>query len=257
MTGKIPQDLGDLSNLEWLDISGNYLSGEIPPELGNLHRLKELYLRDNDFSGCIPEGLRNVQSNNFAAAGLEFCSESLTATLEETISEREALVALYEATGGANWVENNNWMSDAPLGEWHGVTTDDRGRVITLSLQENELTGEIPPELGDLSNLESLRLRDNRLSGEIPAELGGLSTLRELNLAWNKLTGVIPEELGNLSSLSLQGPRLDGNELSGQIPPELGNLSNLSWLYLESNEFKWADTEGVGRPVYPCKGTTA
>ena len=81
---------------------------------------------------------------------------TLTTTPGETISEREALVTLYEATGGADWVENTNWLSDAPLGEWHGVTTDDRGHVIRLNLFDNGLTGEIPPELGNLSNLREL-----------------------------------------------------------------------------------------------------
>ncbi len=68
-------------------------------------------------------------------------------------TDREALVAFYNATDGENWFESNNWLSDAPLGEWYGVTTNDDGRVIALVPEDNNLSGEIPAELGSLSNL--------------------------------------------------------------------------------------------------------
>ena len=72
--------------------------------------------------------------------------------------EREALVALYNATGGPNWISNDNWLSDVPISEWEGVTTDGNGRVTELHLGENQLSGEIPPELGNLINLTELLL---------------------------------------------------------------------------------------------------
>ena len=68
-------------------------------------------------------------------------------------TDREALVALYEATDGDNWVNSENWLTDASLGSWYGVTIDDRGRVIELDLSHNGLSGTIPPELGDLIKL--------------------------------------------------------------------------------------------------------
>ena len=92
-----------------------------------------------------------------------------------------ALVALYNATGGANWRNNGNWLSNAPMGEWHGVTTDSDGRVTDLSLYDNQLTGSIPAELGNLTNLELLSLFNNQLTGAIPAELGGLTNLEVLD----------------------------------------------------------------------------
>ncbi len=90
-------------------------------------------------------------------------------------TDQEALVALYNAADGENWNRSDNWLSDAPLGEWEGVTTDDDGRVTRLTLSFNALSGEIPAELGRLSNLRGLSLQENALSGEIPAELGNLS----------------------------------------------------------------------------------
>ena len=65
--------------------------------------------------------------------------------------DRAVLVALYEATNGDNWVNNTHWLSDKPLGEWHGVTTDENGRVTELWLRENGLSGELPASLGNLT----------------------------------------------------------------------------------------------------------
>ena len=145
-------------------------------------------------------------------------------------TDREAVVAFYNATGGENWVTSYNWLSDAPLDEWEGVRTNDDGRVTSLYLDHNDLSGEIPAELGSLSNLRNLWLNHNDLSGEIPAELGSLSNLTMLWLYDNDLSGEIPAELGNLSNLTEL--RLGGNHLSGEIPPELGSLSNLEALEL-------------------------
>ena len=148
--------------------------------------------------------------------------------------DREVLVALYNATGGANWANNTNWLSNKPIGEWHGVTTDADRRVTALLLNQNELTGQIPSELGSLSNLQELRLYSNQLTGPIPASLGGLTNLERLSLSQNQLTGPIPSELGSL--VNLQELSLSQNQLSGAIPTELGSLSKLEVLYLWGNQ---------------------
>ena len=157
--------------------------------------------------------------------------------------DRAVLVALYHSTGGANWDANTNWLSDRPIGEWHGVTTNSNGRVIRLDLNDNQLTGEIPPELGGLPNLRDLFLSYNDLTGEIPPELGRLSNLRDLFLGANQLTGEIPPELGGLSNL--RGLSLHSNQLTGGIPPELGGLSNLTRLYLGGNQLTGCIPEGL------------
>ena len=155
-------------------------------------------------------------------------------TAGNAATDRAALVALYNATDGANWRRKANWQSEAPIGEWYGVTTDSDGRVTHLALYSNQLTGEIPAELGDLSNLEVLTPYSNQLTGEIPAELGGLTNLVRLDLAANQLTGEIPAELGGLTNLV----RLDlaANQLTGEIPAELGGLTNLESLDLAGNQ---------------------
>ena len=73
MTGEIPAELGSLTNLTHLYLSGNQLTGEIPAELGDLSNLTELLLRSNRLTGCIPEGLRNIRINDFGQLGLPFC----------------------------------------------------------------------------------------------------------------------------------------------------------------------------------------
>ena len=148
-------------------------------------------------------------------------------------ADRAALVTLYNATAGANWTNNTNWLSNEALSEWYGVDTDATGRVTELHLWSNELSGTIPAELGSLTNLQKLELHDNNLSGEIPAELGALTSLQSLYLHDNELSGTIPAELGNLTSL--QELYLNQNELSGTIPAELGDLTNLVGLYLNQN----------------------
>ena len=96
--------------------------------------------------------------------------------------DRDALVALYNATDGANWTNNTNWLGDAPIGQWYGVTTNASGRVTELDLKENWLSGTIPPALGNLANLTILVLYNNQLSGTIPSALGNLANLQRLFL---------------------------------------------------------------------------
>ena len=180
----------------------------------------------------------------FGLAATAACSDELTEPPVEAVSaaadgfattagDRAVLVALYEATGGPSWDANDNWLTDAPLGEWHGVGTDASGRVDTLDLYLNGLTGEIPSELGGLASLEDLDLGGNSLTGEIPSELSDLTNLWSLNLGTNDLTGEIPSELGDLTNLwSLN---LGTNDLTGEIPSELGDLTNLWSLKLGGN----------------------
>ncbi len=157
---------------------------------------------------------------------------------------RDALVALYNATNGPGWKNSENWLSEVPLGEWHGVATDCDGSVIGLRLVHNQLTGPIPSELGKLSNLIELSLWGNQLTGPIPPELGSLSELGVLELAGNQLTGPIPLELGSLSELGVL--ELAGNQLTGPIPLELGRLTNLWDLLLGGNRLTGPIPSWVG-----------
>ena len=208
------------------------------------------------YYGACVVGVSGESGANNCSTGIRVRVEAGPAT--GPAGDRAALVALYKATDGPNWTNNTNWLSDRPLGEWHGVRTDGNGRVTelvladhnlrgpiplelgqltnlsTLDLSGNQLTGEIPPELGQLTNLSTLYLYGNQLTGEIPPELGQLTNLSYLFLGQNQLTGEIPPELGQLKDLSILS--LAWIQLTGEIPVELGQLTNLSHLALDANQ---------------------
>ncbi len=273
LAGTIPSELGNLANLNTLDLGSNQLTGGIPSELGNLTNLNWLSLWDNQLTGALPQSLTAITTlEHFSVgrnSGLCVPDDDAFQTWQQAIAywtgdscavpqDRAALVAFYNATDGLNWSTSTNWLTDKPLGDWHGVGMDRSGRVDWLGLWGNGLNGPIPSELGNLTNLKSLGLSTNRLSGSIPSELGNLSRLTYLNLHSNQLSGAIPSSLGNLTNLEhlliehndLTGPIpsqlgnltnlrrlfLHDNQLSGSIPPELGNLTNLQEIYLNGNQ---------------------
>ena len=120
---------------------------------------------------------------------IEFRLTTSGITLQPSADDdRAALTALYHATNGDGWYDNTNWLSDAPLENWYGVTTNGDGRVIGLDLYNKNLTGQIPVALSRLDKLEQLNLGENRLMEEIPSELSNLSNLERLDLSSNQLT---------------------------------------------------------------------
>ena len=149
-------------------------------------------------------------------------------------SDKDILIRFYCATGGITWTDNTNWGIGTDINTWHGVTADTSGVVQNLELLNNDLSGTIPTELGNLGSLLILNLGENQLSGPIPTELGKLANLQTLYLHKNKLSGTIPTQLGNLQTLNYLS--LGGNQLSGTIPTQLGSLANLFQLYLYENK---------------------
>ncbi len=132
--------------------------------------------------------IARMYPGRFLHVGLLAAVAALTlagvACADEPVSpDREALVAFYNSTDGENWSVNTNWLSDEPVGSWHGVTTNDEGRVTRLVIENNRLSGPLPPALGSLSAPEYLRLGNNRLIGQIPTELGNLSNLQLLSFS--------------------------------------------------------------------------
>jgi hypothetical protein len=102
-----------------------------------------------------------------------------------------------------------------------------------LNLSNNNLSGSIPKELGNMKSLRDLNLSNNNLSGSLPAEMGNLKDLEGLNLSNNQLTGSIPPVIGNLRDLySLY---LNNNFFSGIVPGEINNLYRLRRLKLYDN----------------------
>ena len=239
-----------LGRVTALDLSRNGLAGQLPVNLGELAQLTELSIAGNaDLAGRLPLSLAGLALRTLHYGGTGLCAPagasfrkwlSAIASHEGTgvecapLADREILEILYQSAGGPDWTHSENWLTDAPLEDWHGVTADRQGRVTRLDLTENNLNGSLPAELGDLGELTFLTIWDNDdLAGTIPPELGYLSNLDTLQLFGNNLTGPIPPELGNLSELTRLW--LGNNALTGPIPKELGDLANLTSLVLQSN----------------------
>ena len=215
LTGSIPTELGNLSNLSILEFAANDLTGSIPAELGDLLSLVALSLGDNDLSSGIPAELGNLSS----LEQLYLSYTSLGGTIPAELGNLSNLKELHL---------DRSMLSGSIPGELGNLSGLEQ-----LDLSGNQLSGSIPGELGNLSKLEELDLYGNQLSGSIPAALGKLSSLTSMTLFDNNLSGAIPPELGNLDSLEFL--RLEGNNLSGSIPARIGFLFKLTTLHLDDN----------------------
>lgn len=159
---------------------------------------------------------------------------NLQAQLMKTSDEGQALMAIYNATDGANWTIKTNWGSDTePLENWHGVTVTD-GKVTRLRLVTNNLTGTLPDVFADLKDLTFLHLKENNLTGALPASLGDLVNLTFLGLNDNDFSGTLPAGLSNLTKLTEL--YIQKNGFNGEVP-DLSGITDLKYFYLFENEF--------------------
>ncbi len=153
--------------------------------------------------------------------------------ITEENADLEALVALYDSTGGATWTNKTNWLT-GHVTTWYGVRVAN-GRVTDVRLPNNNLTGSIPPAIGNLNALDSLELGGNQLTNGIPDVFSTFSKLKYINFGSNQLTGGIPSTLLQLDSLRTLG--MARNNLSNTIPAAIGNLTSLRKLWLDENQF--------------------
>ncbi len=169
--------------------------------------LTNLNLLDNQLSVIIPDEICNQGDSSPGLTGNQLCPPC-PSCIEKYVGEQDI----------------SNCDSDVFVelwGEYYSIEN-----TTELNLSDNELTGSIPPEIGNLTNLTGLILYDNQLTGEIPSEIGNLTNLTNLNLYYNQLTGSIPPEIGNLTNLT--NLNLSGNQLSGIIPDEICNQGDSS-----------------------------
>jgi len=269
LRGQIPSQIGDLSELSILHLSGNRLKGSLPNEIGNLTKLVQFWISNNWLTGDIPESLialTNIQlgsgfdfdgnylnvppnypdtSNPFHLYLVQRDSDwhtkqqvpftTCSSVVDVPASECQALVAFYHSTGGQNWINNDYWLFSAQVGDWEGVTVEN-GHVTRLELGSNNLSGSLPPEIGNLTFLKRIYLSGNpNLGGSIPATIGQLSNLEELEIIYSSLSGTLPDSLFSLNNLKTLN--LFRNQLSGTLPKDLQRLSNLIELNLTYNQF--------------------
>ena len=244
--GLIPPRLGRLTNLESLAVGNNLLTGALPPQLGNLPNLEYLSVfRNAGLTGALPRELMQVRLDDFNWQATGLCAprdrvfQSWLASILNhqggpgcTLPPREIFTAFFEATGGAGWTNNANWLRDAPVASWFGVTVED-SLLTALDLPDNGLSGTLPPAVGDFLDLKRLDLGGNALTSRLPPDLGNLLELEALDLSGNGFSGPVPRDLAQLGALE----RLDlsNNELAGALPGILTSLSSLS-------DFNWRNS---------------
>jgi len=222
-----------------LVISG--LTGEIPSEIGNLTNLTSLQLSYNQLSGIIPDEICNQGYSSLNLSNNQLCPP-YPSCVEEYVGGQDQcscgfddddMVYLWGNCYSIEYTTELNLFISGLTGEIPSEIGN-LTNLTYLSLGINQLTGEIPSEIGNLTNLTNLSLGVNQLTGEIPSEIGNLTNLTSLDLHNNQLTGSIPPEIGNLNNLEILN--LKNNELTGTIPPEIGNLTNLIALALQDNQ---------------------
>jgi len=208
LSGQIPTEIGNLTNLEFLGLWYNHFTGTIPSEIGDLTKLTSLGLQQSNLTGEIPSEFWNL---------VQLIELSL---FENQLSGDISKIGNFE---------NLNYLS-LGFNQLTGEIPTEIGNLTNLTylgLRNNQLTGEIPPEIGNLTNLTGLGMMRNQLTGEIPSEIGNLVNLTHFSCLENQLTGEIPSEIGNL--VNLTELYLWGNQFYGEIPVEICNLTNLIW----------------------------
>ena len=153
---------------------------------------------------------------------------------EDRIIQRYTLAVLYYSTGGANWTNQFEFMTEDDECAWSGALQCDSNGIITdIDLRENELIGPMPHELSALTELKSLIFDTNSLTGQLPTIFQELTSLTRFDLWSNELMGSIPS--GYFAMTNLESFKVGRNGITGSIPSEIGFLTKMTVLSLEQN----------------------
>ncbi|CAG7869306.1 unnamed protein product [Brassica rapa] len=236
LSGYIPDSL--LENVSILDLRNNRLSGNIP-KFVNTQNINILLLRGNKLTGHIPVqlcGLSTIRlldlSNNRFNGSIPSCFSNISFGLwkEDEANYYDYTFSLWSIdTFGADSEIKIQFAAKRRYDFYMGQTL---GFMSGLDLAENELSGEIPAELGDLVDIRALNLSHNHLSGVIPESFSKMKDLESLDLSFNILHGQIPSQLTKLSSLAVFN--VSYNNLSGIIPVK--------------GQFSFDETSYIGNP---------
>ncbi|KAF4392650.1 hypothetical protein F8388_003070 [Cannabis sativa] len=243
LSGSIPTTFGKLNSLLWLMLANNSLTGSIPKELGNCTSLLWLNLANNKLSGNIPPQLASIGINPDPTFKLN--SQKMNGTIAgsgECLAMKRWIPANYppfsfvytiltRKTCRSIWDRLLKGVGLFPI-----CVVGSAVRTLQISgyiqLSGNELTGEIPPEIGKMKNFSMLHLGYNRFNGKLPSEIENLP-LVVLNITRNNFSGEIPTEIGNLQCL--QNLDLSYNNFSGVFPTSLDKLTELNKFNISYN----------------------
>ncbi|KAM6581669.1 hypothetical protein CsatA_005443 [Cannabis sativa] len=212
LEGPIPSWIGEkLSNLVFLSLKSNKFDGIIPLGLCQLTQIQILDLSSNDLSGAIPSCIKNFTSM------IRVNNSRMTIPSDVRFSEGpmpDMSICSHCSYNEYTFSYENNASITWKGAEHEYVSILGLLRVIDLS--SNKLTGEIPSEVTQFSQLGALNLSRNNLFGKIPRKIGKLTNLQVLDFSYNKINGEIPTSLAEVFSLSYLD--LSNNRLRGRIP---------------------------------------
>ncbi|KAL7596745.1 hypothetical protein Lser_V15G28952 [Lactuca serriola] len=217
-SGELPLSLKNCTSLISLNLGANKFYDNVPVWIGeNLSGLYVLILRSNNFFGTIPLKLCQLASLQI----LDMSMNNLHGTIPSCLSNLTSMV--HQGTFSQDEEIQISYLPgpyvDHAMIEWQG---DEREFFSTLKLlksidlSSNNLTGQIPYQITNLSDLISLNLSKNALSGEIPQKIGEMKKLLTLDLSQNNFSGQIPSSMSQMSLLNYLD--LSFNNLSGRIP---------------------------------------
>ncbi|XP_022715019.1 probable LRR receptor-like serine/threonine-protein kinase At3g47570 [Durio zibethinus] len=218
ISGKIPNDIGNLIGLESLSMYYNQLTGAIPESIGKLYKLIEAGFGKNKLSGEIPSSIGNLT----LLSQLWLEQNNLQGSIPSTLGNCRKLIFLHLYSNALNGTIPREILSLSSLSR-------------SLNLAQNRLTGPLPVEVGNLQNLVELNVSHNELSGEIPSSLGSCARLQHLYMDHNCFTGELPNSL--ISLRGIENIDLSHNNLSGIIPKGFATFPFLQKLNLSFNDF--------------------
>ncbi|XP_059077063.1 probable LRR receptor-like serine/threonine-protein kinase At3g47570 [Cryptomeria japonica] len=217
ISGSIPQQIGNLTKLTYLDLGNNLFSGNIPSGIKRFHQLERLYLSGNKLEGSIPSEMGQMQ--HLGALYLSY--NYLSGNIPDSLCSCQQLRYLY--------LDHNNFSESIP------VSLERCQKLELLDLSYNKLGGRIPREvITSLKNLAFyLNLPWNSLEGSLPQEMSKIVMAQAIDISGNRLTGVIPYSLGDCTAL--ERLNLSHNAFEGPIPGSLSKLKNLQEIDVSFN----------------------
>ncbi|XP_057858349.2 putative leucine-rich repeat receptor-like serine/threonine-protein kinase At2g24130 [Cryptomeria japonica] len=217
ISGSIPQQIVNLTNLTFLDLRNNLLSGTIPSGIKRLHELEILLLDGNKLEGSIPSEIGQMQHLGF----LSLTHNQLSGKIPDSLCNSQQLRRLF--------LHHNNLSGEIP------VSLEGCQKLELLDLSYNKLGGRIPREvIASLKNLQFyLNLSWNSLQGPLPQEMSKIVMAQAIDISGNQLTGTIPNSVGDYTAL--EHLNLSHNAFVGPLPDSLSELKNLQEMDLSFN----------------------